>query len=107
MRSGTARGRDEPGALSHQVSQHLAAGREHYGAIRHPKFTILTHGAVSVAALTRLAAGGDDLGTIMKVEQRVHAYNSLINLVYGFVMARTQGMTLAPQKVSGADHRRR
>jgi TetR/AcrR family tetracycline transcriptional repressor len=42
----------------------------------------------------------------LDVRQRVHVYNSLINLVYGFVLARTQGLTLDSPKVVGPDQRR-
>ena len=41
----------------------------------------------------------------LSVEQRVHVYNSLINLVYGFVLARTQGLTLSPSRLVTADRR--
>lgn len=43
----------------------------------------------------------------LDVPQRVHVYNSLINLVYGFVLARTQGPSLAPPKLDEAVPRRR
>ena len=43
----------------------------------------------------------------LPVEQRVHAYNTLVNLVYGFVLSRTQGLTATAGKTGGADHRRR
>ena len=37
----------------------------------------------------------------LEVRQRVHVYNSLISLVYGFVLARTQGLMLSPGKAIG------
>ncbi|QNK82318.1 TetR/AcrR family transcriptional regulator [Nakamurella sp. PAMC28650] len=43
----------------------------------------------------------------LEVAKRVYVYNSLINLVYGFVLARTQGATLAAPKGSGQDPARR
>lgn len=42
----------------------------------------------------------------LEAEERVHVYNTLINLVYGFVLARTQGLTLAAARVPAADSRR-
>ncbi len=37
----------------------------------------------------------------LEVKQRVHVYNSLISLVYGFVLARTRGLMLSPGKAMG------
>ncbi|MET3808429.1 AcrR family transcriptional regulator [Nakamurella sp. UYEF19] len=42
----------------------------------------------------------------LAVEQRVHVYNTLINLVYGFVLARTQGLALSPTKIAAMDRGR-
>jgi TetR/AcrR family tetracycline transcriptional repressor len=53
------------------------------------------------SVLSTLAESG------LSITDRVHVYNSLINLVYGFVLARTQGLTLGTSKGPGADHRRR
>ncbi len=38
----------------------------------------------------------------LAIQQRVHVYNSLINLVYGFVLARTQGLAMAPGRTAGS-----
>lgn len=43
----------------------------------------------------------------LRVPQRVHVYNSLINLVYGFVLARTQGLAKASPKLVDSDPRHR
>ena len=40
-------------------------------------------------------------------QQRVHVYNSLINLIYGFVLARTQGPASSPGKPTMTQQRHR
>ncbi len=63
-----------------------------------PEFSAL---ALIESVLSILAESGLD------PQQRVHVYNSLINLVYGFVLVRTQGLMLAPSKAPSDEHRRR
>ena len=43
----------------------------------------------------------------LPLEQQVHAYNSLINLVCGFVLGPSQGLNLSPTKATGPQVRRR
>lgn len=45
--------------------------------------------------------------TGLPARQQVHVYNSLINLVCGFVLGPSQRLTLSPHKQTGAEHRRR
>lgn len=60
------------------------------------EFSVLT---LIESVLAILAESG------LRTQERVHVYNTLINLVYGFVLARSQGLALTAAKVAGADSR--
>jgi TetR/AcrR family tetracycline transcriptional repressor len=68
-----------------------------------PEIGVSEYSALSVidSILEILADSG------LTQQQQVHAYNSLINLVCGFVLGPSQGLNLSPHKPSGPDQRHR
>jgi len=82
-------GVENPAMISVLASQELAPS----------ELEISEHSALNlIESILRIL---DESG--LPVGQRVHVYNSLVNLVYGFVLAKTQGMAMAPAKVAADD----
>src|SRR5690606_1199646 len=65
-------GGDESAAGAGQVRQQVAVRIEDHGAVGHLHLEVGAGGAVPVAALPRLARGGDHVGMEVEVEQGVH-----------------------------------